>query len=274
MFIQRQRCHQESPILAHIIRTVDPSINKPASASHGRGRVHRCIGGIDLQYDAKQRLSGLHPENPLSFFLEKRKSSIGKIHIVVYSIRILVRTSSAEDIFPFSFPYSMSKQIYETFTGEDVTNDMLVKAAQLFSENYGSWGPNSRRPGQIKEAFPSAYLIPLIGQRVVLTARRLKEQHMPSAAVTFYASVTIDGKLVGNAFACRWEFNGKSVCWITQLVVDRDYRERGVASGLLRSLRTGREEIYGIVSSNPAACLAAARGFGSTCHPSSAGSDC
>jgi hypothetical protein len=35
---------------------------------------------------------------------------------------------------------SMGKQIFERFDGREVTDDMLCEAAQLFNENYGTWG--------------------------------------------------------------------------------------------------------------------------------------
>lgn len=75
--------------------------------------------------------------------------------------------------------------------------------------------------------------------------------------------VTVDGRLAGNAFACRWAYENKTVCWITQLVVHQDYRERGLAVGLLNQLRHDNNDIYGLMSSHPAACLAAAKAFGS-----------
>ena len=75
-------------------------------------------------------------------------------------------------------------------------------------------------------------------------------------------TVTVDGKLAGNAFACRWMANNKTVCWVTQLVVDRNYRERGLATGLLSELRRNDIDLYGLMSSHPAACLAAAKAFG------------
>lgn len=75
--------------------------------------------------------------------------------------------------------------------------------------------------------------------------------------------VTVDGCLAGNAFACRWAYDNKTVCWITQLVVHQDYRERRLAMSLLTQLRHDNDDIYGIMSSHPAACLAAAKAFGS-----------
>jgi len=72
----------------------------------------------------------------------------------------------------------------------------------------------------------------------------------------------VDGRLVGNAWACRWLCNEKTVCWVTQLVVHRDHRKQGLATGLLNLLRHHDDDVYGILSSNPAACLAAATAFG------------
>ena len=73
----------------------------------------------------------------------------------------------------------------------------------------------------------------------------------------------MDGNLAGNAFACRWAYDNKIVCWVTQLVVHQDYRERGLAMGLLNQLRHYDDDIYGLMSSHPAACLAAAKASGS-----------
>ncbi|KAM0668171.1 hypothetical protein ACQRIU_001733 [Beauveria bassiana] len=143
----------------------------------------------------------------------------------------------------------MAKQLYETFAGSKVTESMLVEAATLFNENYGTWGDN----------FPNK------GRPVRLSTRRLREQYLPDAAQSIYTRVTVDGVLAGNAFACRWEHGGKAVCWVTQLVVSKDYRERGLATGLLRVLRADNcHDIYGIMSSHPAACLAAATAFSTT----------
>ncbi|KAJ5611996.1 hypothetical protein N7510_005190 [Penicillium lagena] len=147
--------------------------------------------------------------------------------------------------------FDMAAQLYETFSGEQVTDDMLVKAAELFNENYGVWGKCSNKAGK----------------PVKLSVRRLRQQYLPPTtdeARSFYIRVTINGNLVGNAFACRWKCKGSTVCWITQLVVDKDHRDKGLASGLLRTLREDFDDIYGVMSSHPAACLAAARSFAMT----------
>jgi len=71
----------------------------------------------------------------------------------------------------------------------------------------------------------------------------------------------VNGHLAGNAFACRWSVDGRTICWITQLVVHHDYRERGLATGLLDEVRLDGDDVYGVMSSHPAACLAASRAF-------------
>ncbi|KAJ5251126.1 hypothetical protein N7489_001536 [Penicillium chrysogenum] len=145
----------------------------------------------------------------------------------------------------------MTTQTYKTVTAHEVTDTMLEEAAKLFSENYGIWGRHSGKAGD----------------PVKLSARRLRQQYLPNATdtvVSYYVMVTVDGYLAGNAFACRWKCDGMTVCWVTQLVVDKDYRDNGLATGLLRSLRKTTDDIYGIMSSHPAACLAAAKSFGTT----------
>lgn len=146
---------------------------------------------------------------------------------------------------------SMSKLVFEKYDGGEVTNDMLAEASQLFNENYGIWGRDAAKPKS----------------RVRLGKDRLRTQYLPDGAACSYVKVTIEDRLAGNAFACRWIYNGKSVCWVTQLVVHRDFRERGIAASLLNQIRQQDDDIYGIMSSHPAACLAAAKAFGNSLSP-------
>jgi hypothetical protein len=101
---------------------------------------------------------------------------------------------------------------------------------------------------------------------VRLSKDRLRMQCLPNGgAACSYVRVSVEGRLAGNAFACRWIYNGQTVCWITQLVIHRDFRERGLAFTLLNQFRQQDDDIYGIMSSHPAACLATAKAFGSKC---------
>ncbi|KIW90594.1 uncharacterized protein Z519_08377 [Cladophialophora bantiana CBS 173.52] len=146
----------------------------------------------------------------------------------------------------------MAKQLFETFDGGDVTDTILKEAASLFNEQYGIWGPGPA----------NSEPVPKQGSRVKLSKDHLRAQYLPNNVDCFYVRVTIDDKLAGNVFACRWRAKDRTVCWITQLVVHGDYRERGLATFLLNGLRRDGDAIYGLMSSHPAASLAAARSFG------------
>lgn len=148
---------------------------------------------------------------------------------------------------------NMAKQVFEKFDGCELTDTMLEEAAQLFNGNYGVWG---RDPTNSRST-------PKPGTRVRLSKDRLRAQYLPHNASCSYVRVTIEDCLAGNAFACRWRYNDKVVCWVTQLVVHSDFRERGLAANLLNQLRQDNDTIYGLMSSHPAACLAAAKAFGS-----------
>ncbi|KAL5894805.1 hypothetical protein ACKVWC_000024 [Pyricularia oryzae] len=113
------------------------------------------------------------------------------------------------------------------FTRQQVTGPVLKGATQLYNSNYGKWDKISGFEGNVK-----------------LSARKLKEDFLPENADVVYHNVTVDGILAGHVFACRWKFNNKQVCWVTQLVVSRDHRNMGLASSLLRSLRTDVDDLY------------------------------
>jgi len=102
----------------------------------------------------------------------------------------------------------------------------------------------------------------LLGSRVRLSKERLRNEYLPPG-ISSYVRVSVNGHLAGNAFACRWTVDGNTVCWVTQLVVDYDYRERGLAAALLNEIKEDGDYAYGVMSSHPAACLAAAKAFGS-----------
>jgi len=147
----------------------------------------------------------------------------------------------------------MGKKLFERFDGSRVTDSMLQEASQLFSENYGIWGEQAaEKMGKFAK----------FGSRVRLSKERLRNDYLPDGLLCSYVRVTVDGNLAGNAFACRWTASGKKICWVTQLVVHQDYRERGLAVGLLNELRQYDDDVYGLMSSHPAACLAAAKAFG------------
>lgn len=164
---------------------------------------------------------------------------------------------------------NMAKQVFERFEWHELTDNMLEDAAKLFNENYGVWGEDptnpmhTPKPGMQGRPALNALADIMVGSRVKLSKTRLRAQYLPDGAPCSYVRVSVDDRLAGNAFACRWSYKDKTVCWITQLVVHSDFRERGLATGLLNQLRQD-DSIYGLMSSHPAACLAAAKAFGSS----------
>lgn len=55
----------------------------------------------------------------------------------------------------------MVTQLYETFPSSQVLDNMLVDAAKLFNENYGTWGEESFKPGESHPLALSRMLISL-----------------------------------------------------------------------------------------------------------------
>lgn len=106
---------------------------------------------------------------------------------------------------------------FEKFDGSSITDVMLGDAAQLFSSHYGIWGPLT----ETKQ-----------GRRVRMSARVLREQCLPSSttARNVYVRVRSGDTLIGNVCATRWTYEGKSMCWVTQLCVSLEFRRKGLAT--------------------------------------------
>ncbi|KAL8649273.1 MAG: hypothetical protein Q9226_005648 [Calogaya cf. arnoldii] len=149
----------------------------------------------------------------------------------------------------------MSEITYQRVAGHDITESMLKEASALFNGNYGIWSEAAK-----------AFATP--GKRVRMPVDRLRLQCLPDLDNCWLVRVVVDGRLAGNAFSCRWKHKSMNICWVTQLVVHTDYRQRGLASGLLRNTREDQDDVFGIVTSQAAACMAAAKAFASQYHPS------
>lgn len=143
---------------------------------------------------------------------------------------------------------SVTFEVYDT---ADMTSEMWEQSAKFFSLTYGIW---SR----------SAPQSPVPGKRVKMSAKKLKEQLIPSQGGSTYIRAMGGGRLIGNVFACRWDYQGRQVCWVTQLVVDYQFRKRGLATRMLEKLREvhANDRGFGVLSSHPAAIRAALRAFG------------
>ncbi|KAI0682753.1 hypothetical protein BC835DRAFT_1424040 [Cytidiella melzeri] len=134
--------------------------------------------------------------------------------------------------------------------GTEVTNNELAQCARLFSDNYGVWGTNVAAP-----------LRP--GGRVKMTAAKLRRQCLSDPENTVLSMRFINSELVSHAFATRWYYQEHVICWVTQLVVDVNMRQRYITTSILRHITDHAwflpASIISLVSSHPAACRAVAK---------------
>jgi hypothetical protein len=64
------------------------------------------------------------------------------------------------------------------------------------------------------------------GKRITMSTRRLKAQSLPDAANNILiTTVTGDGHQVGHCIVSQWIHRGDRVWWITQLIVQPEYRD-------------------------------------------------
>jgi len=136
------------------------------------------------------------------------------------------------------------RDTYISFTGPEITEDMIIEAAALFSRHYGIWSS---------------------GKRVRMSPERLRAELLPPGheAQCSYVRAILDGHIyIGHAFACEWLSAGRPILWITQLVVHPRFRGHGIAKNMLKKLERPYIYGYGIVSSHAHAIMAATRAFG------------
>ncbi len=137
----------------------------------------------------------------------------------------------------------MSNDIDYTFwPGEFVLHNetFLEECASFYSHHYGIWGSKGVRPGE----------------NVQLSAKKLSE--WLSADDTYVYVARKSELLVGYAIALVTKSSqNEIITWVTQLVVHKEHRHRGVAKNLLFSI-WGFSDHYawGIVSANPYAVRA------------------
>ena len=129
--------------------------------------------------------------------------------------------------------------------------DYLPKCAKLYSEHYGVWGDNSPRKGK----------------RVKLSTDRLRGW-FPNEQTHLYVAKH-NGTLIGYAVALRSTLaKHGTVSWVTQLVVSEAYRNRGIASHLLRHIwGLSDDYAWGLVTANPYAIRALEKATRRRCTP-------
>ncbi|KAF3000233.1 hypothetical protein E8E13_007519 [Curvularia kusanoi] len=130
----------------------------------------------------------------------------------------------------------------EYVAAPDTSNSMLEETVNLFSSAYGIWGPlASEKMGKFCKP----------GNRIKMSVQRLREQSLASGTDSVLVRGLAGSTLAGYAFATRWDFQGRQICWVTQLCI------------LRRLASDGKENaVFGILSSHPAAILGAARAWG------------
>lgn len=131
-----------------------------------------------------------------------------------------------------------SEIYYTTKSTLSMTDEELQECSQLFSSFYGKYSKaSSKRPGeQIK--MPVSYY--------------RKNYCKPN----FYVALArLDGLLIGQAFYLRKDYSEQDfgiMTWVLQLVVDKRYRRRGIASTLLRSIWGFSDDYaWGLATTNP-----------------------
>ena len=91
----------------------------------------------------------------------------------------------------------------QIFKNSDITIDLIDQTSTLFSQNYGTWGPQG----------------PKAGERIRMSAKVLKEQILPQYQCERsrdyrLVRMLVDGEVVGHVFGCYWVSNGGRICWV------------------------------------------------------------
>lgn len=144
---------------------------------------------------------------------------------------------------------------FERVAAPDVTPAMLAEAASLFSSAYGVWGPLA--PENMGKFFKP-------GKRIKMSVERVREQVLVPGTNSILVRGLAGSSLAGYAFATRWEYQGRQICWVTQLCVAPEHRGQKLATEIMQHLGEGEKDqgFLGILSSHPAAILGALRAWG------------
>ncbi|KAL5115083.1 hypothetical protein ACEQ8H_006998 [Pleosporales sp. CAS-2024a] len=161
--------------------------------------------------------------------------------------------------------WDMEKNMtYRVIPGPRIPEEQWRICAATFSRHYGIWG-------SLAHQALGSWAIQGSGKRIVMSPDRLRAQCMPpNANNVLIAVVTAAGKHVGQCFVSQWMYNGSSIWWITQLVVDSDHRNKKMATRMLQTLvqhyKIGRDprrqDHIGVLSSHPYMISAVLRVFG------------
>ncbi|MBE5936927.1 MAG: GNAT family N-acetyltransferase [Lachnospiraceae bacterium] len=127
----------------------------------------------------------------------------------------------------------------------NLSDDEIAECSELFGNNYGVYNNLAKKPGK------------QIQMSVNLYKKYYYEPHY------YIATARYDDKLIGQAIYYRNQIKGiwdeeknnsekKIMSWVVQLVVSKEFRQRGIASTLLRSIwGFSNDYAWGLATSNP-----------------------
>jgi GNAT superfamily N-acetyltransferase len=142
----------------------------------------------------------------------------------------------------------------------------------LFSRDYGVWGAKGPAGKQ--------------GKPVTLSPKRVREQCLFDENTCFLAVALVNDRVVGHAFYTRFWFEPLKgepcctaflvthpccfagyACWITQLCVDKDLRNQGIAKRLCGMVWAADDDVAsGLITSHPYAVRALEAATGERCQ--------
>ena len=133
-----------------------------------------------------------------------------------------------------------------------VDSNVLKECSALYSEHYGTWSAASPQSP---------------GRPIHLSADRIRD--WTRSGDTRLAQVRLAGKLIGYAIALQTKVPDWGwISWVTQLVVHKDHRNRGVGKRLLFSIwGFSTHFAWGIISANPYAIRALEKATRRRCSP-------
>lgn len=144
---------------------------------------------------------------------------------------------------------------YQILPRSQISDDLILKCANLFSSHYGIWSDKGTSPGK----------------SVKLSTKMVKELFLFDddtflVIATHNTSHEIVGHVIGRRFFCE-EIDG-FVAWITQLVVHSDYRNQGISTRLCQMAWNPTENhACGLVTSHPYAVRALEKSTNSEVDP-------
>lgn len=128
--------------------------------------------------------------------------------------------------------------------------DLMQNCSELYSNHYGIWGVNGKRPGE----------------NISLSKKKVQEWLESDKSTIYYAQY--NGELIGYAIAINVREKVGIITWVTQLVVHTAYRKQGIAKNLLFSIwGFTNHYAWGIVSANPYAVRALEKATRRRCLP-------